>query len=87
VDDRRKRQTFAATPAEPGDLPWGVRCLVKGRHFGGLLLFVTFSRFAFSPCSQVSRSSNAGAFISSDLVERFGRCVYDGDSLASLLAH
>jgi type I restriction enzyme M protein len=25
VDDRRKRQTFAATPAEPGDLPWGDR--------------------------------------------------------------
>jgi hypothetical protein len=25
VDDRRKRQTFAATPAEPGDLPWEVR--------------------------------------------------------------
>jgi hypothetical protein len=24
VGDRRKRQTFAATPAEPGDLPWGV---------------------------------------------------------------
>jgi hypothetical protein len=24
VDDRRKRQTFAATPAEPGDLPWGL---------------------------------------------------------------
>ena len=22
--DRRKRQTFAATPAEPGDLPWGL---------------------------------------------------------------
>ena len=21
-DDRRKRQTFTATPAEPGDLPW-----------------------------------------------------------------
>jgi hypothetical protein len=24
VDDRRKRQTFTATPAEPGDLPWEV---------------------------------------------------------------
>jgi len=22
VHDRRKRQAFAATPAEPGDLPW-----------------------------------------------------------------
>ena len=24
MDDCRKRQTSTATPAEPGDLPWGV---------------------------------------------------------------
>jgi hypothetical protein len=30
VDDRRKRQTFAATPAEPGDLPWGLAPIISG---------------------------------------------------------
>jgi hypothetical protein len=34
VDDRRKRRTFAATPAEPGDLPWG---LGPARYFAGFL--------------------------------------------------
>jgi hypothetical protein len=24
MDDRRKRQTSTATPAKPGDLPWGL---------------------------------------------------------------
>jgi hypothetical protein len=29
VDDRHKRQTFTATPAEPGDLPWGLGCFFR----------------------------------------------------------
>ena len=41
VDDRRKRQTFAATPAEPGDLPWGVSgrrpCICVSAQFIGQL--------------------------------------------------
>jgi len=29
VDDCLKRQTVAATPAEPGDLPWGLGTVKK----------------------------------------------------------
>src|SRR5271170_540792 len=33
VDDRRKRQTSTATPAEPGDLPW-VLAVLFARPYG-----------------------------------------------------
>jgi hypothetical protein len=30
MDDRRKRQTSTATPAEPGDLPWVLEISIEG---------------------------------------------------------
>jgi hypothetical protein len=35
MDDRRKRQTSTATPAEPGDLPWGLEIEVVLEEAGG----------------------------------------------------
>jgi transposase len=37
MDDRRKRQTSTATPAEPGDLPWGLDTELLKRGFLGWL--------------------------------------------------
>jgi len=41
MDDCRKRQTSTATPAEPGDLPWGLAILTHEKvRVGGKVIEV-----------------------------------------------
>jgi len=79
MGDRRKCQTYAASPAEPGGLPLMLGCCGQtGRYLLGLTVTRAVGRYERENCQMVQRP----AFIRAAALKQFDFSAYFIDSLA-----